>query len=640
MKSPRRPFGIGFVQLEDRAVPTAFGIPWADPGHLTVSFAPDGTTTPRGPSDLAALSTSAGADWEREVLRAFQSWASVTNVNIGVVADGGQPIGSAGAVQGDPRFGDVRIAAAGLTPNALASASPFSWTGTTFAGDVLFNTNVPFRVNADTGTYDVFSVALHEAGHVFGLDHSALPGSAMNESYAKRVGLSDADRAAVQQIYGVRTPDANEGALGNDTAARATALKASGLVGRVVGDGDLTTTTDVDYYKFSTLPTLGLTSITLHLQAQGLSLLTPRVTVYNSAGQIVAQAQSTDPLNNDVALKFTNALFGGNFTVKVEGATDDVFGIGAYHLTVDTLNLTTPLPLLNSLLAPVTDGHLNDLLSTATDLTALAPKADNRFDATYRGVIEDRRDTDAYKVRAPAGGSGPIQLNVMVWGTDASPLAPRVKVNDSAGKPVAFRVLANEGGLFSVEVDGVLPGATYYISVSARDPKGDNATGSYFLGADFNTFDPTTFDGLTSGTIDSSASQTDSLHVSDASVFQFALAASSARAGDEIRMILEDNAGRVVFSLDATAGQPLVTTAAYLAAGNYTVRYSYIGSSPTPAVRYDLYLIRLSDDIGPYATQTTKPGGRVMPPTTSGGGNGYSYNGSSSANPNGQVYYF
>ena len=31
--------------LEDRAVPATFGVPWNDPGHLTLSFAPDGTAT-------------------------------------------------------------------------------------------------------------------------------------------------------------------------------------------------------------------------------------------------------------------------------------------------------------------------------------------------------------------------------------------------------------------------------------------------------------------------------------------------------------------------------------------------------------------------------------------------------------------
>src|SRR3954465_392239 len=108
--------GSAFETLEDRTVPTAFGIPWADPAHMTLSFTPDGTPTPLGPSTLAKTLGAAGttAAWEREVLRGFQSWAAAANIDVGVVADRGQALGAAGAVQGDADFGDARIAAAPL----------------------------------------------------------------------------------------------------------------------------------------------------------------------------------------------------------------------------------------------------------------------------------------------------------------------------------------------------------------------------------------------------------------------------------------------------------------------------------------------------------------------------------------------
>src|SRR5437763_15878338 len=114
MKKPARSLGAAFECLEDRSLPTTFGIPWADPGHLTLSFTPDNTPTPLGPSTLQKTLAATGttAAWEREVLRAFESWASVANINVGVVRDGGQPLGTVGAVQGDGRFGDIRVAAA------------------------------------------------------------------------------------------------------------------------------------------------------------------------------------------------------------------------------------------------------------------------------------------------------------------------------------------------------------------------------------------------------------------------------------------------------------------------------------------------------------------------------------------------
>src|SRR5437868_12380336 len=103
MKSPRS--HLGLEAFEDRTLPTAFGIPWADSAHLSLSFVPDGTVTPNGPSNLFQTMNAVAptAVWEKEILRAWQAWLSNADIDVGVVADGGQPLGTTGAVQGDPR---------------------------------------------------------------------------------------------------------------------------------------------------------------------------------------------------------------------------------------------------------------------------------------------------------------------------------------------------------------------------------------------------------------------------------------------------------------------------------------------------------------------------------------------------------
>src|ERR1700687_2511381 len=112
-KSPR----LFLEVLEDRLTPAAWGIAWPNPGHLTLSFVPDGTAVSNAQSSLfKTLNANApsSAAWKAEILRALQTWAINANINIAVVPDGGQPLGASGAAQGDPRFGDVRIAMAPL----------------------------------------------------------------------------------------------------------------------------------------------------------------------------------------------------------------------------------------------------------------------------------------------------------------------------------------------------------------------------------------------------------------------------------------------------------------------------------------------------------------------------------------------
>ena len=63
-------------ELECRATPAQFGVPWTDSAHLTVSFVPDGTTIA---GETSKLSSSLDAQlprgvWQEAILKAIQTW--------------------------------------------------------------------------------------------------------------------------------------------------------------------------------------------------------------------------------------------------------------------------------------------------------------------------------------------------------------------------------------------------------------------------------------------------------------------------------------------------------------------------------------------------------------------------------------
>src|SRR5438093_6491411 len=113
MTPMRRSMALNVERLEDRYAPATFGNPWPDASHLTLSFAPDGTRVGDRISALFQTLSSrpATSNWQLAILRAFQTWAINANINLSVIGDGGQPFGTPGPIQGDARYGDIRLAA-------------------------------------------------------------------------------------------------------------------------------------------------------------------------------------------------------------------------------------------------------------------------------------------------------------------------------------------------------------------------------------------------------------------------------------------------------------------------------------------------------------------------------------------------
>jgi hypothetical protein len=577
--------------LEDRTVPTALGSPWPNPGTLTLSFAADGTAVGGAASDTAdAFAGVPAAVWQREVLRAFQTWAVQTPANVAVVADGGQAFGTPGQPQGDFRFGDVRVGAVPLSDDSLANVSSFDWSIGTWAGDLLFNTRSHFNAGGTATAADIFTVALHEAGHVFGMEHSDDPASAMSERYTgPKTGLTAADIALVRSYYGARPADAYERALGNNTFATATP------VDTILGSARLTADVgagDADVYSLLNTTLLG--QLQVRVKASGVSLLTPRVQVYDGWGRLLAGGTAAGP-GQDVTVNIPFTLLNLGYFVKVTGATGDVFGIGGYELSVVR---TSGLTLTRQL----TETLLDNTLLGAVALDGQVA-GDDGYAADAK--VDSRADVDFYSVRVPpTTDAAPRAMVVSVTNTSGK-AHPELAVLDAAGRAVPFQVLANTGATLTIQVTQIVRGGAYFVRVS--NPAGADATGRYHLSADFQPPVVVNYSRLAAGRLTPSApTATTGLTVNNARLFEFVLVSNAAdgAATGGATLTVRDAAGNVVLQLSQDR-DGTTNGAVYLAPGSYSVQ---IGA-PAGSTNYWAGVRVASGPVGPYdsGTSTTYP---------------------------------
>jgi hypothetical protein len=370
MQSPR--LRLNLEQLEDRLTPAMWGVPWPDPGHLTMSFVPDGTSVGGTPSVLFQnLDAQAWpSTWETIAYNAAQAWARYgNNVNLRVVPDSGLPLGTTGAPEGDARFGDIRIAMRPLATTALAMSQPFSWTGTTWSGDIVLNSNYKFGIsgapNFDPKTeIDLSTILIHELGHVYGFaDQGTDPSSVMYQSYeGVHTSLSSTDISSFQSLYG--KPQSFSllglnlgglpvlGGLLNTTLNVATNLLLT-LTGpndlrfQASAQGYLFSPTDSHYYKITSPSYQGIRNETMVAMVWSQDGQTrPEVQVLDANGNPVGGAQVLANDGGTFTVQIPNAPVGGAvYYLKVSSVTPDSFkSPGTYFLGVNFHN-TAPIAL-------------------------------------------------------------------------------------------------------------------------------------------------------------------------------------------------------------------------------------------------------------------------------------------------------
>lgn len=619
---------VVFEQLEMRTVPTVFGLPWSDPANLSLSFVPDGTRIANHTSALfqtlnAQMDTEV---WQREVARAFQRWARVTNLDVRIRPDSGLPIGAAGLTPGDPRFGDIRVAAHAMAPDALALAVPYDPAGAgTMAGDVFLNRDITFNGSP----YNLFTILLHEAGHVLGLGHSNDPGSPMYAHFNnQKEDLTLGDIAAIQALYGVRAHDAYEGAFGNDEPARAANLpQPSGYVGAtplvVFADmnNDDDDNADVDYFRFR-VPSGYRGAVTVRLQTAGVSVLAPRILLLNAHGDLLGEAETQAALGDVLTINLPSSRPTETYYIRVDsGNDDDDFDTGGYALSVrfdglssvtdasiDTL-LRGPHKSLSAneiaalFLAPATTFFNSDegAVDSMANAVVLASQPGYTPQTRYQAVasIHKKSDRDFYRITTPAGTAG--VLTATIWTNDARGLLPRVRVLNAAGKAVAANVLASDSGTYRIQVPNALPNAVYYVVASAARYGG---VGNYYLGVDIGKVaSPAPLQ--TSGALSLNAPvQMKRLYVARTQWFHFVLRTAGLPKTASILMTVHDKHQNLVLQIGS---RDFASGAALIIPGEYTVRFQLLDAPATwtGQASYKLHGRGISDPVGPVTEDPT-----------------------------------
>jgi len=606
--------------LESRDLPATFGIAWPNAQHLSVSFAPESTSISGRSNELnsvlgaqfgANLSSGATAqsEWKSALLRAFSTWSAQSNINFVTTSDNGAAFGANGQISDDANMGDIRIGGVKLTNNVLAVSMPYDPAASgTNSGDIILNTNQNLNDSPD----ELYRVALHEIGHTLGINNSSSSDSVMSRTLSNRLSLSALDVASIQSLYGARNLDAYDAVSSNGTPASATSLDNYISSGSrpVLLFGDLTSSSDLDHYKFR-VPAGYSGPVTIRLQTAGVSLLQGKLSVLDSNGNSLGQVSLNQLGGGMASITLPNAASGTELTIRIESLENSGFQVGAYGLAVtfDSRSEVSPQAIgavLNGKNLGLNPSQLQRLAS-GEDLEGVSSEqfsvttGVNRVNYSVSGRF-DGFDVNSYKINAMANRGSVATIRVTSLGS--SNAKPTVTLTNSNGQVIASRVILNNGQQMTIEAFGVA--ADTNLRVKVQSATGQNA--EYRVDATFGNVSHTIQNYMSGQVSSSTPSLTAKFYVAQPQVFQLSglVQSQSGNASNRVTWSIINSLGQVVWTNSVASGLPTTGNSVLLNSGEYRIQVKYdSGNTSGDTLRFQLTGDCLTDPVGPIGIDAT-----------------------------------
>lgn len=593
---------IRLEALERRELLDGAGTLFGESPHLTLSFSDDGADIGGAANRLTSFMNGQFAnnnEWKDTILRAFQTWAVHTNANLGVVQeDGVHAFGVEGSRLRDPRFGDIRIGARPLAENVLAISIPHdTLVSGTWAGDVIFNSNGSY-----SSIDELFSVALHEAGHVFGLSHSDDHHSPMHfHGVSEAIVLTDADIATLQSLYGPRSHDKFDREMRNDSVASASFLDLTNVTepgtAPSIAFADLGEA-DIDVYEIE-IPEFYDGAISIRVRSRETSLLAPAVKVISGDGQVLADLEMTGTHGGLLIAELAGQDHREGLFVEVSSSVDDVFAVGGYSLAVvfDDINevdVAVVEQLTGDLFAAIDDDDVDSFFQDEDDLFNDDEHSDDDFEfAEQIGEFDEsdelRRfqivaslagpaDVDYFELESPESMSDKGTMIASVRPLEPGGAVPNLALFNEDGHPMTTEVLVNDGRELLIQVPDVEADVEMFLSVSAPgDPPGVQI-GNYELTVLFQKQSvelPIISAGVLS---DADPRKSQTLNVNIPQLQHFALTAHGHPNG-EVALIVHDANGEAITQFSAGNGRTVTGQSVLLMPGTYSIDASLVNAA-------------------------------------------------------------